>query len=146
MFFLGLILFQPASVAESALPVAQVRIARQVYQLEVAATSAQAEQGLMYRTQLAAHAGMLFPFAEVKPVAFWMKNTKIPLDMLFIRNQTVVHVVNQAPPCLTEQCPIYTSEYPVDSVIELAGGTAKKQHIHPGTTIQLEAKAASKPF
>ncbi|HEY9833393.1 MAG TPA: DUF192 domain-containing protein, partial [Stenomitos sp.] len=64
---------------------AQAAIRGQRILLEVARTRQQQQMGLMYRTSLADNRGMLFPFDPPQPVSFWMKNTKIPLDMIFLR-------------------------------------------------------------
>lgn len=118
------------------LPVTEMRIGNKKYTLEVASTSKQAEVGLMYRTILPENSGMLFRFAETRPVAFWMKNTRIPLDMLFIQSGKVVRITHQAQPCQQDPCPTYASGLPVDMVIELPGGTAHKNHIQTGSQIQ----------
>ena len=107
------------------------------YLLEVATTPQQAEIGLMYRTALPVNGGMLFRFEEARPVAFWMKNTLIPLDMVFIQGGQVVHVAHRAQPCRQEPCPVYSSQKAVDMVIELPGGTSRKNHIQAGTKVQL---------
>lgn len=123
------------------LPETEMRVAGKRYRLEIASTPEQAETGLMYRTVLPVGHGMLFRFDAVRPVAFWMKNTKIPLDMLFVRANQVVHIAHNAQPCLNEPCPVYPSEQPVDMVIELPGGTAKKDLILDGARIQWAATA-----
>ncbi len=120
----------------------EMRVSGKKYRLEVASTEAQAEIGLMYRTALPEGRGMLFRFDTLRPVAFWMKNTKIPLDMLFVRDNKVVHIAHSAKPCLDDPCPIYPSGQPVDMVIELPGGTAKRDQILDGSTIQWVSVAA----
>lgn len=121
---------------QTGLPETEMRVSGKRYRLEIASTEAQAETGLMYRTVLPEGRGMLFRFDSVRPVAFWMKNTKIPLDMLFVRDNKVVHIAHSAKPCLNDPCPIYPSEQPVDMVIELPGGTAIQDRILDGSTIQ----------
>jgi uncharacterized membrane protein (UPF0127 family) len=112
-----------------------MRVGATLYTLEVAETTEQAEKGLMYRKKLAPQHGMLFSFSPAREVSFWMKNTWIPLDMLFVKSGQVVHIEAEAQPCTSEPCPIYSSTVPVDAVIELAGGTAMKNGIHNGDTI-----------
>ncbi len=133
------------TLQQSALPETEVLLSNRKYRLEVTSTPQQAEVGLMYRTYLPKDHGMLFTFPEVKPVAFWMKNTKIPLDMLFIRAGKVVHITHQAAPCQSEPCPIYPSGFPVDMVIELPGGTAKQDQLQVGTKVQLLSVASRAP-
>lgn len=100
------------------------------YRIELAITQAQREQGLMYRPHLPERHGMLFDFGETRDVAMWMKNTLIPLDMLFIRadGQIARIEANAAPHSLT----IRTSGGPVRAVLELAGGEAARAGIRVG--------------
>ncbi len=133
------------SMPQTGLPLTQVNLGGRQYLLEVASTPQQAETGLMYRTSLPANGGMLFRFQETRPVAFWMKNTLIPLDMVFIQAGKVVHIAHQAQPCKQEPCPVYPSQQPVDMVIELPGGTARKHHIQTGTTVRLRPLAQAVP-
>ncbi|HVV93950.1 MAG TPA: DUF192 domain-containing protein [Hyphomicrobiales bacterium] len=93
-----------------------------VFHVEIAADEAARTQGLMYRRALAPDAGMLFVFDATAPVSFWMKNTYIPLDMVFIRADGVVHRVEANAEPLSER-PI-DSGAPVRYVLEIAGGRA----------------------
>lgn len=104
------------------------------FNVEVARTPQQLEDGLMYRTELADDAGMLFLFPrEIDGVKFWMKNTLIPLDMIFIDKEgRVVRVhVNAKPEDLT---PIPAGE-PVLAVLELKGGRAADLGISRGDKV-----------
>jgi uncharacterized membrane protein (UPF0127 family) len=88
----------------------------------VADTPARAEQGLMYVRDLPPERGMIFPFAPARVVSFWMKNTYIPLDMLFIAaDGRVVKIIERAPPLRLDRL---DSDVPVGSVLELRGGEA----------------------
>ena len=100
------------------------------YRIEMAVTQAQREQGLMFRTSLPARWGMLFDFGETRDVAMWMKNTLIPLDMLFITEDgRIVRIeANAAPQSLT----IRPSGMPVRAVLELAGGETARAGIRVG--------------
>lgn len=100
------------------------------YRIEMAVTQAQREQGLMFRTALPARWGMLFDFGETRDVAMWMKNTLIPLDMLFITENGQIGRIeaNAAPQSLT----IRPSGMPVRAVLELAGGEAARVGIKVG--------------
>jgi uncharacterized protein len=92
------------------------------FQIEVASNDATRERGLMDRRYMAADHGMLFEFDHEAPVAFWMKNTYIPLDMIFIAPSGVVtHIVANAEP-LSER--VIPSGGPCIAVLELNGGTA----------------------
>jgi uncharacterized protein len=92
------------------------------FQIEIANNDATRERGLMDRRYMAADHGMLFEFDREAPVAFWMKNTYIPLDMVFIAPSGVVtHIVANAEP-LSER--VIPSGGPCIAVLELNGGTA----------------------
>jgi uncharacterized membrane protein (UPF0127 family) len=104
------------------------------FSLEIATTPKQLEQGLMYRTDLPPMGGMLFLFpSEQINASFWMKNTLIPLDMLFIQSDGVIRKVypNAKPQDLTS----IPSGGPVRAVIELAGGQAEKLGIKAGDKV-----------
>jgi uncharacterized protein len=95
---------------------------RHPFQIEIANNDATRERGLMDRRYMAADHGMLFEFDREAPVAFWMKNTYIPLDMIFIApSGLVTHIVANAEP-LSER--VIPSGGPCVAVLELNGGTA----------------------
>jgi uncharacterized protein len=103
------------------------------FRVEVATTPAQLEQGLMYRRHLDPDAGMIFIFPQPEPTAFWMKNTLIPLDMLFVdADSRIVNIHERAVPMSLE--PI-DSAGPVGAVIEFNGGTAKRLGIRRGDRV-----------
>lgn len=104
------------------------------FTVEVAQTFEQQETGLMFRTHLAGNRGMIFPYEPPQLVAFWMKNTLIPLDMLFIRaDGTIARVAaNCHPQTLT---PVPAGE-PVAAVLEIAGGRAAALGIRSGDMVQ----------
>ena len=104
--------------------------------LEVAADDATRERGLMYRNHLADGHGMLFVFDAETEHAFWMKNTVIPLDMIFIgANQTIVGVkANTTPLSLAPQSVGRPSKW----VLEVAGGFAARAGIETGNRIDLD--------
>jgi hypothetical protein len=103
------------------------------YSIELAEDEAAREYGLMNRTEMDPDHGMLFVFPNDEPRAFWMKNTKIPLDMIFIdKNRKVVSIKHDAPPCVTERCPAFMSEGPVRYVLELNAGQAAKLGLTSG--------------
>lgn len=106
---------------------------RHGFAVEVASTPEQLSQGLMYRKTLPADAGMLFDFGESKPVSMWMKNTLIPLDMVFIAaDGRVVGVAQRAVPGSLE---VISSPGPVRGVLELNGGTAERLGIRAGDRV-----------
>jgi len=97
--------------------------------VEVAATPEQQERGLMFRNSIAADRGMIFPYEPAQEVAFWMKNTLIPLDIIYIRSDgTIVRIVNAQPMDLT---PLPSGE-PIVGVLEIGGGRAAEMGIKEG--------------
>jgi uncharacterized membrane protein (UPF0127 family) len=107
------------------------------FRVELARTEAERAQGLMYREKLAPDAGMLFIYPTDRPVAFWMKNTLIPLDMLFIqRDGTILSIVERAVPLSEATIP---SGAPVAAVLEVNGGTVSHLGIKPGDHVRCEA-------
>jgi uncharacterized membrane protein (UPF0127 family) len=95
---------------------------RHAFQVEIAKDDATRERGLMDRRYMAANRGMLFEFAQDAPVSFWMKNTYIPLDMIFIAPSGVVTRVAANAEPLSER--VIPSGDPCVAVLELNGGTA----------------------
>lgn len=113
-------------------------IAGKTIKLEVAQTREQQAIGLMYRTSLPDDQGMLFNFNPPQPVAFWMKNTLIPLDMVFLRNGVVQTLISDVPPCKSEPCPNYPSSKTIDQVIELRGGLAAELGLKVGDRVNIQ--------
>ena len=106
---------------------------RHAFTVEVARTAEQQEHGLMERRSLAPDAGMLFPFDPPRPASFWMRNTLIPLDMLFVRpDGTIARVAADAVPM--SETPIAVEE-PMTAVLELRGGRAAELGIHAGDRV-----------
>lgn len=128
---------------------ARVNIHGTFIDLEVAETVAQQEMGLMYRTYLAGDRGMLFSFKPAQITRFWMKNTKIPLDMVFIHRGKVVAIADNVPPCTQEPCAVYGPDrLLVDQVIELRAGRAAELKLKVGDGIAVEffsPKTSQKP-
>ncbi len=107
---------------------------RHAFQVEVMRTPEQRARGLMHRNYLPADRGMLFDFARIEPVAMWMENTFIPLDMLFIRaDGTIARIAAQTEPLSRRTIP---SGEPVLSVLELNGGIADKLGIKSGDKVE----------
>ncbi|MEH2053727.1 DUF192 domain-containing protein [Nostoc sp.] len=106
--------------------------------LEVAQTPEQQEMGLMYRPALPDDRGMLFPFPSAQPVSFWMKNTPMPLDIVFLHKGVVKYIQAATPPCVSDPCPTYGPRTPVDKVIELRSGRAAELKLKVGDIIKIE--------
>ena len=114
-------------------PVATAWLDRHEFQIEIADDFASREHGLMDRTSMPANHGMLFVFDSPTMLSFWMKNTLIPLDMLFFdRDYKLINVQHSVPPCRANPCPAYGSTGPAQYVLELNGGAAEKLGVKPG--------------
>jgi len=104
------------------------------FQVEIANSEASREKGLMFRRFMPADRGMLFEFEKNRPVSFWMKNTYIPLDMIFIApNGVVTHIAANAEP-LSEA--VVPSGGPCVAVLELNGGAAAQIGLQPGDKVE----------
>ncbi|WP_137134619.1 DUF192 domain-containing protein [Rhizobium sp. FKY42] len=136
--FLALFLFSviPSS-AQLKFPTEQLTIQTatgpQVFTVEIAVDGPQRQQGLMFREKMAADAGMLFDFGTSRAVAMWMKNTLIPLDMLFIDDKGIIQNIHEgAKP--HDETPL-SSGGPVKYVLELNGGAVKARNIAVGNRV-----------
>lgn len=106
----------------------------QRFKVELADNDASRARGMMFRTSMAPDAGMLFDFGQEQTVSFWMRNTLIPLDMLFIKaDGTILNIHQRAIP--RDETGI-TSAGPVRAVLELNGGTAARLGIRPGDRVR----------
>src|ERR1041385_5478320 len=103
------------------------------FHVELATTPAQLEQGLMFRRTLAPDAGMLFDFKTPSSVTMWMKNTFIPLDMLFI--DAAGRVINIAERTVPHSLDLVAATAPARAVLEVNGGTAARLGIKPGDRV-----------
>jgi uncharacterized protein len=101
--------------------------------VELALTPQEQEQGLMFRRELAADAGMLFDFGTVRPAVFWMKNTLIPLDMLFIAADGRIADIHERAVPLSEAT--IAASVPVRAVLEVNGGTVARLGINLGDVV-----------
>jgi len=99
------------------------------FSVEVAATEEQQERGLMYRKSLAGDRGMIFPYDPPQDVAFWMKNTLIPLDILYIRADGTIARITKAE--AMDLTPLPAGE-PIAAVLEIRGGRAAELGIREG--------------
>ena len=111
-----------------------VTIGTHHFHVQVAATEALREHGLMGVQTLAADEGMLFVWKDVAPRDFYMKDTLIPLDLISIRRGAVVGVATMSP-CKADPCPI-TSTPPADAALEAPAGTAERAGISAGAPVE----------
>ena len=104
-----------------------------VFSVEVVDNDADRAKGLMYRKELPEGRGMLFDFHRDQEVSFWMQNTYIPLDMIFIRGDgRILRIEENTEPLSTRMIP---SSGPVRAVLEVIGGTSRKLGIAPGDRV-----------
>jgi len=110
------------------------------FEVEIVTTPETRAQGLMFRKSLAANGGMLFIYPGEQPVSFWMKNTLIPLDMLFVREDgSIAHIAHNAIP--HDETPI-DSGAAVKAVLEVNGGTANALGIKEGDRVEYQPQPA----
>ncbi|MFM7887221.1 MAG: DUF192 domain-containing protein, partial [Pseudanabaena sp.] len=131
---------KPVSELGQYLPITAIAtISGREIQLEVANTPKEQEKGLMFRPPLADDRGMLFPFTPARPVAFWMKNTPSPLDMIFLLGGRVVAIARNATTCKADPCPIYPENGVVaDNVIEVRAGLTTELGLQEGDQIAIK--------
>ena len=121
---------QPATVRFLTDPLVDV-------QVEIAQSPEELQQGLMHRESLGEQEGMLFLFGTEQPLDFWMKNTLIPLDIIFVNSEFEIVSVRTAVPCEADPCPLYSSGRAAQYVVEVNAGFAEDQGIHIGDRIEL---------
>lgn len=116
-----------------------VELQGQRYAIEIADDDAERQRGLMFRDSLDANRGMLFIHDHEEPQAYWMKNTKIALDILFFDSTgTLVSQQRDVPPCtLGNNCPSYPSDAPARYVLELNAGQAERLKLKTGDKLVL---------
>lgn len=129
LFFIAI----PAFAAPTVQAIAKTARGDVPLTLEYAVTQNVREEGLMHRKTLKPADGMLFVFPEIGPHQFWMKNTIIPLDMLFLNKDGLVLAMVTGTPM--SQAPLGPKDLPIQSVIELDAGRAVKEKIMVGTRI-----------
>ena len=131
------LLFVFVSVCQAAQPL-KIVIAHKVFSVEIASTPDELTKGLMYRNTMPQNHGMLFVFPDEKPRAFWMKNTLLFLDMVFIdTNSVIVHIEHNAQPCENNPCRNYDSP-PARYVLEVNASQSSPAKV--GDTITLPQK------
>ena len=111
--------------------------------IEIAEDPKEKAMGLMFRTDLADNQGMLFPYGEARELSMWMHNTYIPLDMLFIRPDGVIHRIEARAEPMSDR--VINSDGPVSAVLELPGGASERLGIKAGDRVRHPLFKASEP-
>ena len=116
----------------------QVVLNGERFTVEVAESQQKQALGLMFREEMADDHGMLFIFPVEARRSFWMKNTRIPLDIFYFDGELkLVSVAENARPCKTTRCPTYPSTGPAQYVLELNAGKAAELGVNPGDALEL---------
>ncbi|MBW4636192.1 MAG: DUF192 domain-containing protein [Iphinoe sp. HA4291-MV1] len=116
---------------------ATLTINNHTIEMEVAQQPHELAKGLKFRSALPSNRGMLFVPEKPQRIKLWMKDMRFPIDMVFVRNGTVVSIVENAPPCKQQPCPLYDSIKDVDKVIELPAHTIGKINLKTGSAINI---------
>lgn len=104
------------------------------FKVEIASSDEDQAKGLMFRNQLGPDRGMVFPFNSPRNASFWMRNTLIPLDMIFVRaDGSIANIAANTVPYSEE--PV-SSDGPVKAVLEIAGGRSAELGIEPGDRVE----------
>lgn len=104
------------------------------FTIEIAESDAEKAKGLMFRTKLGDNEGMLFPYGRAQELTMWMRNTYIPLDMLFIRADGVIHRIEARTEPLSDR--VIASQGDVSAVLEIAGGAAERHGLKAGDRVR----------
>lgn len=112
---------------------------RAAFRVQVADTFNTRMMGLMFRQEMPQDEGMVFLFEQEQPLNFWMKNTFIPLDIVYMDNDwKVVSIQKNAKPCESDPCVLYPSKEKARYVLEIHAGLSDKLGIREGDTVQLQ--------
>jgi len=135
VIMLAFILIIPACMQAQHVLIIHAATGDHQVKVEVVTKPADQAMGLMYRRHLADASGMLFIFRQEAPQSFWMKNTLIPLDMIFISHDLVIVDIMTMQPCIIDLCPDYTSRQPAQYVLEVNAGYCRSHSITIGDKI-----------
>ena len=133
LIILGLV-FLPGITSSSP----EVCFGNKCFFVELALTAGERDLGLMNRTHLDADKGMLFVFEKEGIYPFWMKNTLIPLDMIWIdSNNRVVYIGRNTQPCVSDPCALINPRKKASYILEINGGTADRTGIKEGDNVTI---------
>ncbi len=111
-----------------------------MFVLEVARTPEAQARGYMWRKEISADEGMLFPGSEPAIRKFWMKNCEVAIDMLWLDEAgRVLAIEHAAPPCRSDPCPVYGPDFASRDVLEVRGGEARRENLRVGDRIEIHA-------
>jgi len=111
-------------------------IGENCFDLELAETFAEHSQGLMFRENLPLNSGMLFIFEKEDDYSFWMKNTIITLDIIWINENKIVFIKRSAQPCINDPCESFSPNIPAKYVLEINGGLSEELGIIEGNEVK----------
>lgn len=138
--WLGIALALLPVVASTAPAVIPLKLpSGKVLQVEVMATDPDREMGLMFRRSLPIDRGMLFVFEQPGRYAFWMKNCRFPIDMVWLdADRKVVYVAEKVPPCYKDPCPSYGGMQKSVYVVEMNAEQAKREKVILGSVLEFK--------
>ncbi len=114
-----------------------LRLGGELLRVDTAVTDEERARGLMHRDHLPDDYGLLFVYPRPHRVAFWMKETLVPLDILFFdETGRIIAIEHNVPPCHRDPCPLYRSPGPVSYVLELKGGSAARLGLKVGDAFE----------
>lgn len=108
------------------------------FKIEIADTKEKRQLWLMHRKSLPEDKGMLFVFEQYGMYSFWMKNTLIPLDMIWLDNKQTIIDIKEAEPCTQDPCPTYNPQWYASYVLELNQGISKKYWFKIGDKVEIK--------
>ncbi len=142
LVFGGVLFYQ---FSQASIPTSKATFGERTFLISVARTPEEMQKGLSGRNSLPKDQGMIFVFEQPGDPAFWMKDMKFPLDMVFINNDKIVSIAKNAKPAEAndENPPLYTAGQQVDKVLEINGGLADEYKLKVGDTVKLELKEST---
>lgn len=140
---LGALFFSQRYLGGSFLPFMKTSTAtinNQTFDLLIAKTPEEKQIGLSEKTSLPQNAGMLFPFETPGNYPFWMKNMKFAIDIIYIRDNKIITIFKNAQPAKspTDSLPVYNSEEPADTVLEINAGLSDKYNFKKGDEVEIK--------
>lgn len=117
---------------------ALISLKDRIFEVDLAVSAAERKRGLMQRSSLAPNQGMLFVYPEPQFVSFWMKQTLIPLDILFFDAEgRLIHMFEHVQPCRITPCKTYANKQPAQYVLELPAGSAERLSLRLGNRFEI---------